>query len=285
MKLIISVVTWNNENQIETLINSLETQKIDCETQIVISDNASTDNTCEKIKEFNSVILIENPQNLGFGKAHTKVMNMFDADYYFVLNPDCKTKDPLCIQKLLDFAKSDKDLWIAGPKILNNDDTVQWSVRSFPNSVAAIIRSGKFEKLFLKNKLYRKYLMLDYDHNKIFYPDWLSGAAMLIKKDVIDEIGGFDNRYFMYVEDMDLCKEVHNKGKKIAYYPEAVLYHTIGTSSDKNKANCIKMHHESMFLYYMKYANTFQKIFCKPFVVLGIKLRLKSILKSLNKGE
>ena len=125
--------------------------------------------------------------------------------------------------------------------------------------------------------------MMDFNHEEIFYPDWLSGAAILVKRDVWEEIGGFDERYFMYVEDMDLCREVHNKGKKIAYYPKSVLYHTIGTSSDKNKSACIKMHHDSMYKYYLKYANPLQKALCKPFVKLGINLRMKSILKNLNK--
>ena len=284
MKLIISIVTWNNENQIDALLSSLAAQKLDCESKIVICDNASTDRTRERVKKYENVTLIENRENLGFGKAHNKVMKLYDADYYFILNPDCTTKDEFCIQKMLDFAKYDEDLWIIGPKILNHDDTLQFSVRSFPNFIAAIGRSGKFEKLFINNPLYRKYLMLDFNHNEIFYPDWLSGAALLVKNNVINEIGGFDERYFMYVEDMELCREVHNKGKKIAYYPEAVLYHTIGTSSDKNKSACIKAHHKSMYLYYMKYSNPFQKIFCKPFIMLGIYLRMKSLLKTLDKN-
>lgn len=283
MKLIISVVTWNNENQIKNLITSLSLQKINCDWDIVICDNGSSDKTVSIAKTYKNVKVLENGENLGFGKAHNKVMNTYKADYYFILNPDCTTKDENCIQKLLDFASSDNDLWITGPKILNTDGSLQWSVRSFPNSLAAIARSGKFEKLFEKNKLYRKYLMMDFNHEEIFYPDWLSGAAILVKRDVLEEIGGFDERYFMYVEDMDLCRAVHNKGKKIAYYPKSVLYHTIGTSSDKNKSACIKMHHDSMYKYYLKYANPLQKSLCKPFVKLGINLRMKSIIKNLNK--
>lgn len=278
MKTVISIVTWNNENQIDALMSSLAEQKLDCESSIVVCDNGSSDNTCQKVKEYKNVTLIENGENLGFGKAHNRVMKSIEADYYFVLNPDCTTKDTECIQKLLDFAKSDANIWICGPKILNYDESIQWSVRSFPNSVAAIIRSSKFEKLFINNSKYRKYLMLDFDHEKVFYPDWISGAAMLIKRDAVKEIGGFDERYFMYVEDMDLCRETHRAGKKVAYYPEAVIYHTIGTSSDKNKNACIKMHHDSMFAYYMKYANFMQKLF-SPAVKLGIKLRQNSLLR------
>lgn len=278
MKTVISVVTWNNENQIDDLMASLSGQKLDSESRIVVCDNNSSDGTCDRVRKYKNVALIENKENLGFGKAHNMVMKAFDADYYFILNPDCTTKDEACIQKLIDFSEKDRDIWICGPKILNYDGSVQWSVRSFPNSVAAVIRSGKFEKLFINNPLYRKYLMLDFDHNEIFYPDWISGAAMLVKKEAFDTVGGFDERYFMYVEDMDLCRQTHIQGKKVAYYPESVLYHTIGTSSDKNKSACIRMHHESMFLYYMKYANPLQKFFA-PFVKFGIDFRMKSLLK------
>ena len=85
MKLIISVVTWNNENQIDALLTSLKAQKLNCESKIVICDNASTDRTREKVKEHENVTLITNRENLGFGKAHNKVMKLYDADYYFVL--------------------------------------------------------------------------------------------------------------------------------------------------------------------------------------------------------
>lgn len=279
MKLIISIVTWNNEEQIDTLIRSLNNQKINCDYEIVISDNNSSDKTCEKVKEYN-VCLIENSENLGFGKAHNKVLKNNDADYYLVLNPDCTFKDEFAIQKLIDFAQTNEDYWIIGPKILNQDESIQFSVRSFPNSVAAMIRGSKFENLFINNKLYRKYLMLDFNHDEIFYPDWLSGATILIKKDLVYKIGGFDERYFMYVEDMDLCRETHRQNKKIVYYPDSVVYHTIGTSSDKNKVPCIKMHHKSMYQYYLKYTNPFIAFFGKPFVRLGLKIRMNNLIKT-----
>lgn len=283
MKLIISVVTWNNEDQIDSLINSLENQKINSEYKIVICDNGSKDKTCERVKNYPNVTLIENKENLGFGRAHNKVMKTFKADYYFVLNPDCTTKDQYCINKLLECAIENEDAWIIGPKILNHDETIQWSVRSFPNSVAAMIRGSKFENLFINNKLYRKYLMLDFNHNEIFYPDWLSGAAILVKRDVVDIIGGFDERYFMYVEDMDLCKQVHIHKKQVLYYPSSVLYHTIGTSSDKSKEACIKMHHKSMYEYYLKYTNPIIALFGKPFVLLGLKIRMDNLIKTTKK--
>ena len=120
--------------------------------------------------------------------------------------------------------------------------------------------------------------MLDFDHNNIFYPDWISGAAMLIKREAFEKTGGFDERFFMYVEDMDLCRQVHANNKKVAYYPYSSLCHTIGTSSDKNKNACIKMHHDSMFAYYMKYAGPLQKL-AAPIVKACIDMRMKSLIK------
>lgn len=281
-KLIISIVTWNNEDQICDLLNSLAKQQLDIDCQIIVSDNNSSDDTCKKVADFSTVTLLENKENLGFGAAHNIVLNSYEADYYFVLNPDSKIEDILCLQKLVDFIKTDEDIWIAGPKILNDDNSIQYSVRAFPNSIAAILRSSRFEKLFINNKSLRDYLMLDFSHDKIFYPDWISGAAMLIKREVVDVIGGFDERYFMYVEDMDLCKEVHNKNKKVAYYPESVINHTKAASSDKVKEPMIRQHHRSMYLYFLKHSHPLKIYLLKPFVLIGLYLRMKSLLKTVK---
>jgi len=102
---------------------------------------------------------------------------------------------------------------------------------------------------------------------------------MLLKRDTITKIGGFDERYFMYVEDMDLCKEIHLRNKKVIYFPSSIFYHKIGASSDKAVKAMVKEHHKSMYLYYKKFANPFAAKVLGSFVYVLIWLRMKSILR------
>ena len=280
MKLLISIVTWNNEKEIDMIIDSLVSLECNFEFGVVISDNASTDNTVEIIKKCYShtVLLIENKENVGFGYAHDAVIKRFNADYYLILNPDCYIEDEKAVQKLVDFADKNPKAWAIGPKILNTDGTIQYSARTFPKPMAALFRNTFLGKLFPDNPYTRDYIRSDADHDKICEADWVSGAAMLIRKDVVEQIGGFDERYFMYVEDMDLCREIHIKNKKVMYYPEAVFYHKIGASSDKAVTKMIKEHHKSMYLYYQKFAHPVAGKILGPFVYILIWIRMQFML-------
>ena len=281
MKLLISIVTWNNEKEIDMIMDSLMSLQCDFDFGVVISDNASTDNTRNIIKSSysNQVLLIENPENIGFGYAHNLVIKRFEADYYLILNPDCYVEDEKSLQKLVDFADENPDAWAIGPKLLNSDGTVQYSVRSFPDPIAALFRNTFLDKIFPDNPFTRKYIQRDIDHDQIAEADWISGAVMLLKRDTITKIGGFDERYFMYVEDMDLCKEIHLRNKKVIYFPSSIFYHKIGASSDKAVKAMVKEHHKSMYLYYKKFANPFAAKVLGSFVYVLIWLRMKSILR------
>lgn len=280
-KLIISIVTWNNEFDIDIILESLTSIKCNFDIGVIISDNNSDDNTCNIIKKAYSsrVLLIENKENLGFGKAHNAVIRKYTADYYLILNPDCYIEDIYAIQKLINFAQKHEDAWIIAPKILNTDGSIQYNARSFPNPMAALFRNTFLDKLFPDNPYTKEYLQKDSDHNKIKDVDWVSGAVMLIKQDLVKETGGFDERYFMYVEDMDLCRTVHEKGKRVFYYPKSVFYHKIGGSSDNAVIPMIREHHKSMYLYFQKYSSHIKELILGPFVKAILWLRMQSMIR------
>ncbi len=283
-KLLISIVTWNNSLEIDSLLESLTFQEgLPGETGVVISDNASRDNTAGIIRQGyeNRVLVIENSENLGFGNAHNRVFENIEADYYLLLNPDCYFEDPLAINKLLDYADMNPDAWIIGPKILNPDNTLQYSARSFPDPKATLFRNTFLGRLFPNNPYVKKYLRTDTDHDEISPTDWVSGAAMLIRRELIDKTGGFDPRYFMYVEDMDLCKQCSLLDRSVMYFPDSVVYHRIGASSDKAPKKMIAAHHRSMLLYYQKYAGFYERIFLSPFVALALAVRKALMIADL----
>ena len=283
-KLIISIVTWNNRLEIDRLLESLSFQEgLPADTGVVVSDNASSDDTVNTLRQGYEArtLIIENDENLGFGRAHNRVFENIEADFYLLLNPDCYFEDRQAISKLLAYAEENPDAWIVGPKRLNPDNTLQDSARSFPDPRATLFRNTFLGRLFPNNPYVSNYLKTDIDHDEINPADWVSGAAMLIRRELIDKTGGFDPIYFMYVEDMDLCKQCSLLNKGVMYFPPCVVYHRIGASSDKAPKAMIAAHHRSMLLYYQKYAGFYERIFLSPFVALALAIRKALMIADL----
>jgi len=140
-----------------------------------------------------------------------------------------------------------------GPKLLNPDGSLQFSCRRFPTPSAALFRNTPLGKLFPKNRFTRDYLMLDWAHDKPQDVDWVSGAAFFITRKALDKVTGFDEQFFMFLEDVDICWRVHEAGLRVVYYPESVVTHIIGRSTDIVANQMIRQFHSSMMLFYRKH--------------------------------
>jgi GT2 family glycosyltransferase len=223
----IIIVTWNTANItlkcIKTIHKFLD-KKIDYE--IIVVDNASSDNTIELLSK-EKIKLIKNPLNSGFAKGNNLGVKKATGEYLLFLNSDMEFTDNNLI-KMLDYAKHNKNIGIIGPKFLNIDLTPQGSV--FPPQTAL----NAFKEYFLKIKnSYSKYYPKDSKPKLVWS---LSGGAMLIKKDLFLKIGAWNEKYFMYYEDLDLCRNVRKLKKDIVYYPQCQVIHRHGASG-KNLAN------------------------------------------------
>src|SRR2546421_256364 len=148
-----------------------------------------------------------------------------------VINWNTREDLRVCLTSL--FADATPDAGIIGPKLLNRDGSLQYSCRSFPNMGAGFFRNTPLGRLFPKNRFTQDYLMSDWDHSTVRDVDWVSGAALLIRREVLEQTGGFDEGFFMYCEDVDLCYRAHELGWRVVYYPDSVIYHMIGRSSDQ----------------------------------------------------
>ena len=204
-------------------------EDISCE--IIVIDNASPDDSWKKLKtEFPSVRFIEENINLGFAKANNKAAKAAKGEFLYILNPDTELLGN-CMKEIVDFAESQSNFGCLGLRMHDASGAfLPESKRSVPDMF------NSFEKLFtgLRKNTSKSYYRNDIGEFEIAEVEVITGANMLIRKSVYEEIGGFDERYFMYGEDIDICYTLLRKGYKNWYYGKASMLHHKGESTVKD---------------------------------------------------
>lgn len=252
LELSITILSWNTEHDLRLCLQSLSDRRNEGAFEVIVVDNNSEDGSPDMVeREFPWVRLFRMSQNLGFCGGHNYALQQRKAHHAFLLNSDTIVH-PGAIRELLRFARENPSVGIIGPKLLNSDGSLQMSCRRFPNPVAAMFRNTPLGKLFPNNKYTREYLMADFNHEKEGEVDWVSGAAFLVRGEVIDKIGAFDEGYFMFCEDIDWCFRTWKAGWKVCYLPSSVITHAIGRSTDKAPNRMIGRHHKSMLRFFRK---------------------------------
>jgi hypothetical protein len=169
------------------------------------------------------VKLLRREKRAGFASNNNVGARQALGKYLFFLNPDTiLTSGSLKI--LVEFMEK-RGAAACGPKLLNLDGTPQENARRFPHPLALLLRGLRLHRLFKNTRLYTLYLMEDMDHDKVFEVDWLLGAALLVRRDVFEQMKGFDEGYPLYYEDVDLCMRIKKAGYCIYYVPQAIIYH------------------------------------------------------------
>ncbi len=213
MDLTVVILNWNTRDLLRNSLESLlgprkATSKI--AMQVIVVDNASEDDSREMVRsEFPDVLLITNPRNTGFGSGNNLALPSCKGRYVMFLNSDTVVNE-CAMDRLVAYADSNPDIGVVGPKLLNGDGSLQYSCRTYPNLGTGFFRNTPLGRLFPGNHFTNDYLMTSYDHAAPRDVDWVSGAALMMRKSVIDEIGAFDEDYYMFCEDVDLCWRVNH---------------------------------------------------------------------------
>jgi GT2 family glycosyltransferase len=202
-------------------------------------------------EEFPWVRLEAMSTNLGFTGGQNHAIALRKAPHALLLNSDTVVH-PGALRTILAYLYANPQVGVVGPKLLNPDGSLQYSCRRFPNPLAALFRNTPLGRLFPNNRFTREYLMQDWRHDEPREVDWVSGAALLARKELLDKTGGLDPDFFMYLEDVDLCWRAWELGFKVVYVPTAEITHAIGRSTDKAPNRMIGRFHKSMLLFYRK---------------------------------
>lgn len=274
LDLSITICSWNTQDDLRHCLQSLERERTEASIEVIVWDNASQDHSAEMVeKEFPWVRLIRSPENVGFSAGHNRAAQCARGRLLLVLNSDTFVH-PGALKKIIDYMKEHPTVAILGPKLLNPDGTLQYSCRKFPTPMAALFRNTPLGKLFPRNPFLRDYLMQDWSHDEIREVDWVSGAAMCFQREAWEKLKGFDEQFFMYMEDVDICYRAWKEGMRVVYFPDAVVTHAIGRSTDLVANKMIREFHKSMLLFYKKNYLPKLPLVARPFAVLGASLLL-----------
>lgn len=224
IKFSVVIVTWNTAEITKKCIETIN--KYIPGQEIIIVDNGSQDNTVKLLKNIKNVTIIENHANLGFAKANNIGFKKATNDCIVFMNSDIELIDNSLL-KMIDYFKNNPNIGIIGPKFLNPDLTPQASV--FPPQTAL----NAFKEFWLNiPSSYSKYIPKGENPTKVSY---ISGGFIVTRKDFFKKIGQWNEKYFFYFEDMDLCRQVYRFKKEIIFYPKCQVIHRHGASG-KNLA-------------------------------------------------
>lgn len=199
MDLSVIIVNYNVKEFLQNLLHSIEKASANLSKEIIVVDNASDDGSVEVIREkFPYVNLIENKINVGFGKANNQGLAIAKGKYILFINPDCIVSEDT-LDKMISFFGGHSDCALAGCKILNSDGTLQLACRrSFPGPWTSFTKVTGLSNLFPKSRIFARYNLTYLDENKTYEVDAVSGSFMMMRKTVYDNVGGFDEQFFMY---------------------------------------------------------------------------------------
>lgn len=228
MKISVIIVNFNHKYFPRLAVEALEKSKTDFLFEIIVVDNASHDEESkiflEEAHAKGRITLIKSPKNLGFGGGNNLGAKVAQGEFLFFHNPDLTVQED-SLRKMVDFMHNNPDIGLLGPKLVYSSGKIQESCRRNMRVFDLVIKRTPLNKLSMFKKRVEHYLMEDFDHEKIQDVDLITGAAIMMPRAVFEEVQGFDPRYFIFMEDFDLCRAVKKAGYRVVYFPQAQANH------------------------------------------------------------
>ena len=248
------LVNYNAGLELERALRSIADEMSGQSWEGVVIDNASIDGSVAAIERFApNVSLVRNNTNIGFARAVNQGLAATSASYVLIMNPDCRLMAG-SIAALRNVLDAFPECAIAAPRILNPDGSVQGSARGDPNMLTGLFgRTTLLRKALPFLAIAKRNVVVEEairTAKESVIVDWVSGACMLARREALDAVRGFDERFFLYWEDADLCRRLRTSGYHVRYVPGAAAIHRVGQSSRSARSSAIRAFHRSAYLYY-----------------------------------
>ena len=256
----ILIVHYNTPGLLRQTLKGIRQSAPKLKYEVVVVDNNPKQRIADMIgREFPETVLIVNQGNAGFGRGMNQAMALARGRYFLIFNPDIALFSGI-LEKMVAYLDAHSKIGMLGPQLNHPDGTLQYSCYRFMKPSTIVYRRLPLMRFWPKAKReVEKYLMTEWDHQAVREVDYLLGAAMLVRREAVEQVGGFDPNFFVYFEDQDLCRRFWLAGWPVVYYPEAkvVHYHRRETASGSfwaqlgNPLTRIQM--KSALYYYKKY--------------------------------
>ncbi|NJK40822.1 MAG: glycosyltransferase family 2 protein [Acaryochloridaceae cyanobacterium SU_2_1] len=246
-------VTHNHAPYIGRCLDALVPEVSRIGGEIIVVDNRSDDQSAEIARQYPSVQLHINSTRQGFSANNNYGMALAQGRYLLLLNPDTEVK-PGALETLIQFMDTHPQVGMCGAQLLFPDGSIQPSPRRFPTPGSTLARRTPLRLFLRQSALNQHHLMQDLDHSQTQAVDWLLGACMFIRREVLATVGPLDEGYFLYVEDIDWARRMQSSGWQIYYVPTAqIVHHHIAVSDKKLWSRYTWLHSQSMIRYARKY--------------------------------
>ena len=251
----IVTVNYNAKDYLDRCLGSVIKTTSNISSEIIVVDNASVDGSTTLVKEkYPQVKIISNKQNFGFAKAVNQGITSSVGKHIMLLNNDVVVNGK-AVETMLEMLENNDKVGAIGPKLLNADGTIQYQCRrGFPTPFNAFCYFSGLSRIFPKSEVIGSYLKSHLDDKETIEVDSLCGAAMIVRREIIEDVGLMDEGYFMYGDDIDLCYRIKQAGWKIFYLPHAEMIHYGGKGgSRKQSYRNIFEFHRAMAVFYSKH--------------------------------
>ncbi len=218
------ILNFRSPRDTRRCVDSLRAQTVTNDLEILVIDNKSDDESIQWLRNsFRTmtpqVRIVEHKANIGYGQGNVQALPYANGEFIYITNPDNEL-EPAGLERMMTLLKSDPTIGIIAPKLIHDDGTVRDSSRSFPHLIDVIAKRTVLKALF--PGAIKRYLKSPPNDGQPHDVDWVVGACLLMRRSVFEEMGGFDPRYFLFFEDIDLCRRMWDRGLRVVYMPSVI---------------------------------------------------------------
>jgi len=269
IKLSIVIVHYKNETDLFECLDGLYKLKTNKSFEVIIVDNSENNNVQKllNVKKYKNLKYILAPKNLGYGAGMNLGAKYAKGEYLFILNPDVVFKADI-VSSLINIISKDEKMAIIAPLLYTTNNKMMDQGARELTPLRALIKYSFLDKIFPNNPISKNFWVKNWKENKLNEVDNVPGTALVIKKDIFNKVGGFDEKFFLYFEEFDLCKRVREEGYKIFIDPNSKLIHKWGTTTKllKNKDEIFR---NSRFYYFKKHFGLVKALFIESFLSIN----------------
>jgi GT2 family glycosyltransferase len=263
----IIIVNFNAGHHLMNCLESVFSSNYPEEFEVIVVDNNSSDDSIDAINDgFSDVKLIKNTSNLGFAKACNQGLESAVNNYVLFLNPDTIVRHDALV-KSVDFIDSNPDIGLIGCRLLSKNGSLQSSCADFPY-LRTIVLDHLFRWWKLSNAVRAKMLLKYWTHDEIREVDWMLGAFLMTRRSVLTAIGGFDEAFFLYGEDLDLCFRIKQAGWKVVFFPDAQIIHIGNSVWDSDRRDRV---YQALVGFHRKHFGFFNAMILKGIISIAQK--------------